>query len=119
MKNYTVILTFAGLITGAVLFASSAPHVNKSIAVAQEQSVNSTRFGLKALRKIIEGPYYGSNLYYDENTLNVYYWNGFTNNRSSTMPTACYAPNGLQYKYDPDTCSLVEPDISQYIIKEE
>lgn len=105
---------------------SAVINVKIPSAVAQEQSINNaetnerdSRFGIESLIKITDDQYCDSNLYYDVNTLNVYYWNGRIHSQSATMPTVCYASNGLQYKYDPDAHSLIEPDISQYIVEKE
>ena len=48
-------------------------------------------------------------LYCDTKTNIVYWWNGvLTNTDASTTPTPYYAPNGLPYKYNPNTNTLVE-----------
>ena len=47
--------------------------------------------------------YIGNNLYYDSATRIVYFWNGYMHTDWSTAPTAYYAPNGLPYRYNPET----------------
>lgn len=47
-------------------------------------------------------------LYYDSTTRIVYWWNGSMHNRYATTPTPYYAPNGLPYRYNPDTNTLEE-----------
>lgn len=52
-----------------------------------------------------------SSLWYDKNTNIVYIWNGWLSQSSSaTTPTPYIATNGLPYKYDLETKSLVEID---------
>lgn len=48
-------------------------------------------------------------LYYDSSTLIVYWWNGdWLWKNGATTPTAYYAPNGLPYKWNPQTKELEE-----------
>jgi hypothetical protein len=56
----------------------------------------------------------GNGLYYDVNTRIVYWWNGNLNGVSSgyVTPSPYYAPNGLPYRYNPQTNTFEEIDIS-------
>ena len=47
--------------------------------------------------------YIGDGLYYDSTTRIVYWWNGWFLNNTATTPSPYYAPNGLPYKYNPET----------------
>lgn len=47
-------------------------------------------------------------LWYDTVTQIVYLWNGNIGNYSATIPSPYYAPNGLPYKYNPETNTLEE-----------
>lgn len=65
--------------------------------------------GLYVDFKSLEFVSIGENLYYDKNTNIVYIWNGVLNACDySTVPCPYYAPNGLPYKYNPETKSLEE-----------
>lgn len=47
--------------------------------------------------------------WYDSETYNVYMWNGSSNfYDDSTMPSAYFAPNGLPYKWNPQTREMEE-----------
>ena len=47
--------------------------------------------------------------YYDSTTKIVYFWNGSIGyGRASTTPSPYFAPNGLPYKYEPETNTFVE-----------
>lgn len=52
----------------------------------------------------------GGYLYYDNVTKIVYFWNGAIGygGQSSTVPSPYLAPNGLPYKYEPETNTFVE-----------
>lgn len=53
----------------------------------------------------------GEGLYYDYTTGIVYWWNGVLDNvhvANNTTPTPYYSPNGLLYRYIPETNSLEE-----------
>ena len=48
-------------------------------------------------------------LYYDSTTKIVYFWNGLIGyGQASTTPSPYFAPNGLPYKYEPETNTFVE-----------
>ncbi len=61
-------------------------------------------FGTSALIEI------GDRLWYDTTTRIVYWWNGSLSNYgySNTTPSPYYAPNGLPYRYNPETNTLEE-----------
>lgn len=60
------------------------------------------KFGKSALVEI------GDGLYYDSTTRIVYWWNGIIYGRSATTPSPYYAPNGLPYRYNPETNTFEE-----------
>lgn len=64
--------------------------------------LNNNVFGMNALIKI------GGGLYYDTMTHVVYWWNGYLDSNWATAPSPYYAPNGLPYKYNPETNTLEE-----------
>lgn len=47
-------------------------------------------------------------LYYDTITGIVYWWNGCFYSNTSTTPTPYYSPNGLLYRYIPETNTFEE-----------
>lgn len=75
--------------------------------VDKDNSISGNVFGKSALVEI------GDNLWYDTTTLIVYWWNGQINQPFfarpyDTTPTPYYAPNGLPYRYNPETCTFEE-----------
>lgn len=76
--------------------------------VYNSDNLTDSTFGIYSLVEI------GNYLYYDSTTLIVYWWNGYITNQDSITPSPYYAPNGLPYKYEPVTNTLMEivPDLS-------
>lgn len=74
---------------------------NKSVNVNVENdsSISGKTFGKSALIEI------GDYLWYDTTTQIVYWWNGYLDrcHYSTTTPSPYYAPNGLPYRYNPET----------------
>lgn len=79
-------------------YASANTEFKKNIEESENQAI-----GLDAFKKIED------HLYYDVNTKIVYFYNGPYAARPS-LPTPYYAPNGLPYKYNPETNALEEID---------
>lgn len=78
---------------------------NKSVNVNVENdsSISGKTFGKSALIKI------GDYLWYDTTTQIVYWWNGdLSGTRWDTTPSPYYAPNGLPYRYNPETNTFEE-----------
>lgn len=74
-----------------------------NINIENGSQLNNTVLGEDALIEI------GNRLYYDSTTRIVYWWNGWlTDYKYDTVPTAYYAPNGLPYRYNPETNTLEE-----------
>lgn len=73
-----------------------------NVNVENNEELGSTTLGKGNLLEI------GNNLYYDSATRIVYLWNGYMNTEWSTAPTAYYAPNGLPYRYNPETNTFEE-----------
>lgn len=92
------------IITLSLLFSLAAFGITKTLTVNVEnnEQLNIENVGIDALIKL------GSGLYYDSGTKIVYWWNGIYNTRSSTAPTPYYAPNGLPYRYNPETNTFEE-----------
>lgn len=101
MKKVLIVMLSLCLTTFMAGCNSNTP-IN--INVENSSSLNGTIIGTDALIKI------GSDLWYDSTTRIVYWWNGVLNqdSRYSTTPTPYYAPNGLPYRYNPETNTFEE-----------
>lgn len=74
-----------------------------NVNIENSSQLNNTVLGKDALIEI------GNRLYYDSTTRIVYWWNGhLADYRCDTVPTAYYAPNGLPYRYNPETNTFEE-----------
>lgn len=74
-----------------------------NVNIENSSQLNNTVLGKDALIEI------GNRLYYDSTTRIVYWWNGhLADYRYDTVPTAYYAPNGLPYRYNPETNTFEE-----------
>lgn len=74
-----------------------------NVNIENSSDLSGTIMGENALVEI------GSYLYYDSATRIVYWWNGCLSfDRHATTPTPYYAPNGLPYKYNPETNTFEE-----------
>lgn len=90
------------------LFTGCVEETVLSVNVENSNELNSNKFGEDALIEI------GNKLYYDSSTRIIYWWNGyFSANDSSTAPSPYYAPNGLPYKYNPETNTFEEIETSK------
>lgn len=99
-KILTVILSLCLAIS---LCGCSSNNTPISINVENPSDLNGTTAGRKALTEI------GDYLWYDSTTRIVYWWNGYIATANwATTPTPYYAPNGLPYKYNPETNTFEE-----------
>ena len=73
-----------------------------NVNVENDNAINGTVFGRSAMIEI------GNRLWYDSTTRIVYWWNGYFDAYSSTSPSPYYAPNGLPYRYNPETNTFEE-----------
>lgn len=94
-KFITALLSVPILLTGC---DSEPVNVN----VSNDSNLAGNVFGESALIGI------GDYLYYDSTTRIVYWWNGSTDYNAATTPSPYYAPNGLPYRYNPETNSFEE-----------
>lgn len=104
MKKIFVILICCVITT---VLTGCTEEKNIIINVENDTNLNNTTVGKDALIEI------GNELYYDFTTRIVYWWNGSLNNginagRCNTTPTPYYAPNGLPYRYNPETNTFEE-----------
>lgn len=78
-------------------------NVNVNVNVENSEELNNIVLGKDALIEI------GSYLWYDQTTRIVYWWNGvLTGCRRDITPSPYYAPNGLPYRYNPETNTFEE-----------
>lgn len=119
MKKKLAIL----LMSASVVFATTACRNDATVESSEhskeykaDTNTDKIDVGTSALIEIDD------NLWYDKNTYNVYYWDGilydgFVNHSASTTPSAYYAPNGLPYKYNPESGEFYENDYFEQLIK--
>lgn len=107
MKRKLLILLTMTLLCSSTLFGCGSSS-NVVINVENKENLNNIIIGKSALIEICDG------LYYDSTTRIVYWWNGYMDGfRYDTAPTAYYAPNGLPYKYNPETNTLEEIKVGE------
>ena len=94
------------LLTGLLLSCSIAGCGTEETVVVNVdnlENIHGNTFGEKSLIRI------GDGLYYDSSTRIVYWWNIYSCAYSKyPAPSPYYAPNGLPYKYNPETNTLEE-----------
>lgn len=74
-----------------------------NVNVENDSSISGKMFGKSALIEV------GDYLWYDASTRIVYWWNGnLSDTRWDTTPSPYYAPNGLPYRYNPETNTFEE-----------
>lgn len=101
MKKILLFLTVLSVII--VLIGCGTRSQTISVNVENKDNLSDTTFGVNALVKI------GGELWYDSSTRIVYWWNGFSSfSDYATTPSPYYAPNGLPYRYNPDTNTFEE-----------
>jgi hypothetical protein len=98
------------LLTSTLLFSSTLAGCGSktvvSVNVENEENLHNTIFGEDTLK------YIGNDLYYDSTTRIVYMCH---NNAYGDSYTAYYAPNGLPYRYNPETNTFEEIDLSELL----
>ena len=103
MKKLLKVL-LAGFIFMSIFTGCESETKTISVNFENAQKLNDSNIGVKSLIEI------GSYLYYDSSTRIVYWWNGYLGSEyySSSTPTPYYAPNGLPYRYNPETNTFEE-----------
>jgi hypothetical protein len=105
MKKFLVIILSIVIVLSLVACGS----VDNSVYVNVENGdeLANTAFGKSVMMEI------GDGLWYDSTTRIVYWWNGHLEYmyKSSTTPSPYYAPNGLPYRYNPESNMFEEIDI--------
>lgn len=97
-RKLSTILTMALLLS----FTGCGAEETVKINVEKEENIHSETLGVDSLVKI------GHQLYYDSATRIVYLWNGYYSGNGATTPSPYYAPNGLPYRYNPETNTFEE-----------
>lgn len=95
------------LLTATLLFSSTLTSCGSTetviVNVENKEKLHGTTFGREAFEDI------GDDLYYDSTTRIVYMRH---KNSYGSSFSAYYAPNGLPYKYNPETNTFEEIDLS-------
>ena len=93
-----------------VLTLTACDERSVTVNVTDSDSIYGSTFGKTALIEI------GNGLWYDATTRIVYWWNGLIDfgGKVSTTPTPYYAPNGLPYRYNPETNTFEEISNATY-----
>lgn len=100
MKKILAII-LACLIVMSMLGCESTSPVY--VGVDNKENLTSNTFGKSALVEL------GDFLWYDSTTRIVYWWNGnLSDYHYDATPSPYYAPNGLPYKYNPETNTFEE-----------
>ena len=101
MKRNLLILITALLLSCSLIGCEEQTTV--VVNVEDKETIHNAVFGIDALIEI------GNGLWYDSTTRIVYFWNGCLDGASwSNTPSEYYAPNGLPYKYNPETNTFEE-----------
>lgn len=79
-----------------------------SVNVENRDGLSNSAFGKSAMVEI------GDGLWYDSTTRIVYWWNGWLNGvNTAVSPSPYYAPNGLPYRYNPETNTFEEIEVGK------
>lgn len=104
MKKFLSIVIIVVLL--ALSFCGCDTTTSVQVKVDNKSDITNTTFGKDAMIEI------GGGLWYDSATRIVYWWNGIMiESGSDTAPTPYYAPNGLPYRYNPETNTFEEIEI--------
>ena len=98
MKKLLTVILCATMLT---LTGCAEPEVI-AIGVENKETLSNNRLGKSALARICDM------VYYDSTTGIVYWWNGNYGGNGGTTPSPYYAPNGLPYRYNPETNTFEE-----------
>lgn len=99
-----IIIAALVFISISLIFTGCDEPKTVNVNVESDSSISGTAFGKSALIEI------GDGLWYDTATRIVYWWSGTLDgiSRYSTTPSPYYAPNGLPYRYNPETNTFEE-----------
>ncbi len=105
IKMKKVVATIMICLITVLLLTGCTENKPVNVNVKNDTSIDGTVFGESALIEI------GDGLWYDATTRIVYWWNGYFNRpyrEYATTPSPYYAPNGLPYRYNPETNTFEE-----------
>ena len=104
MKKKILVGLIGCMLAFSLVCCNQQTTINANVETNTEPS--NTMPGIHSLKEI------GDGLWYDSDTRIVYWWNGslvyYYRNSTDTTPTAYYAPNGLPYRYNPETNTFEE-----------
>lgn len=101
----TVLLIIStAFLGGCILVPEPAPVTNLFERDTNEVKLSGNIFGETSMIQI------SNSLWYDSTTKIVYLWNGkmWASDKMEYIPAPYYAPNGLPYRYNPETDTLEE-----------
>ena len=103
MRHAILIPCFILMVCG---FAGCNDKTSVSVNMGNSANIHNTALGTESLIEI------GEDLWYDSTTRIVYWWNGRLDYGfyGAVAPSPYYAPNGLPYKYNPETNTFEEID---------
>ncbi|MGN0656676.1 MAG: hypothetical protein ACI4KR_07770 [Ruminiclostridium sp.] len=98
-----IIAVILSLCLAICICGCSSNNTPININVDNSSDLSGATFGRETLIAIRDF------LYYDSTTRIVYWWNGrMGGGYSSTTPSPYFAPNGLPYRYNPETNTFEE-----------
>ena len=90
------------------MIGCGAPEASLNVNVNNNGVVRGSVFGKDAMIEL------GSGLWYDSTTKIIYWWNGNVDSfNHATTPSPYYAPNGLPYRYNPQTNTFEEIELGR------
>lgn len=103
IKNLNIVI-FVIMLCCITTFTSCDEDNNQVMVSTDTDSANlsGTQFGRSVLIKI------GDGLWYDSTTRIVYWYDDLDNAYDTPIPSPYYAPNGLPYRYNPETSTFEE-----------
>ena len=100
MKKFLIIIL--SCVIALSFMGCGAANTTIKVDAENKDELSNGVFGKSALIEI------GDYLWYDSTTRIVYWWNGFIVTQSAIVPSPYYAPNGLPYRYNPETNTFEE-----------
>lgn len=103
MVKRIITVTLICLVVVLSLTGCTSDNNTISVNVENDNTISGNTFGKSTLIEI------GSGLWYDTTTRIVYWWNGGAWwGQNAMSPSPYYAPNGLPYRYNPETNTFEE-----------
>lgn len=99
MKKFLIIILSCVIVLS---FMGCGADTTIKVDAENTDELSNDVFGESAMIKI------GDGLWYDSTTRIVYWWNGSIRGNNAASPSPYYAPNGLPYRYNPETNTFEE-----------